>query len=286
MKQMFSFFIICFLTLYANAENFSGLWTGTLKYKITLEDYRLNARMEFHQSGNFLMGVLYLTRQEKGKEIGCNYLVYGWVNKQRLEMRRMLILKNYGLTDVDATLFTRADASFDFSNRQNSIRSAVFMKEENTLGPAGTLKLEQIKNTLSDESDQLLKKYTGIFFPSSVAAPVIMNTDFRTILWRKQLGNKPVFEFIPAKDNSSAVDVSLYFNGNLIDKWKSNESNTMEVDVSKLEDGMHSFVLKVETPSTEKLRFSIRRSAANVVKDMLFDLSYNRQVIVIMGLEE
>ncbi len=154
------------------------------------------------------------------------------------------------------------------------------------MGPAGTLKLEQIKNTLSDESDQLLKKYTGIFFPSSVAAPVIMNTDFRTILWRKQLGNKPVFEFIPAKDNSSAVDVSLYFNGNLIDKWKSNESNTMEVDVSKLEDGMHSFVLKVETPSTEKLRFSIRRSAANVVKDMLFDLSYNRQVIVIMGLEE
>lgn len=286
MKQMFTFFILLLLSFRTNAETFSGVWTGTLKYKITLEDYRLNARMEFKQNGNFMMGVLYLTRQEKGKEIGCDYLVYGWMNKQRLEMRRMLILKNYGLTEVDATLFTRADANFDFSDKHNTIRAAVFMKEENTLGPSGTLKLEQKDNTLSKDSDELLQKYIGIFFPSAQGSPAIMNTDFRTILWRKQLGSKPEFEFIPSKDNSDTVEVGLYFNGNLIDKWKANESNTMEIDVSKLEDGMHSFVLKVETPSTEKIRFSIRRSAANVVKDILFDLSYSKQAIVIMGLDE
>lgn len=285
MKQVFTFLFVITLSAAVKAGGFTGKWTGTLSYMISLEDLRFNARMEFEQNGNFMMGILYLTQQVNGKETGCDYLVYGWINKERLELRRMLILKNYGLTEVDATLFTRADAKFDFSDRQHKIRAAVFMKEENTFGPPGTLKLQQKDTVLTSESRALLKKYTALFFPSRIV-PVIMNTDFRTILWRKQLGSKPFFEFIPAKGNAASVEVSLYFNGNLVDQWKANESNTMEVDVSKLDAGMHCFVLKVETPSVEKVRFSVRRSAANVVKDLLFDISYQRQVLVIMGLDE
>lgn len=285
MKQMFTFLFVITLSAAVKAGSFTGTWTGTLNYMISLEDLRFNARMDFEQNGNFMMGILYLTQKVNGKETGCDYLVYGWINKERLELRRMLILKNYGLTEVDATLFTRADASFDFSERKHKIRAAVFMKEENTFGPPGTLKLQQKDTLLASESRELLKKYTALFFPSRFA-PVIMNTDFRTILWRNQLGSKPFFEFIPAKGNAASVEVSLYFNGNLVDQWKANESNTMEVDVSKLDAGMHCFVLKVETPSVEKVRFSVRRSAANVVKDLLFDISYQRQVLVIMGLDE
>lgn len=286
MKQMFTLLFVITLSAAVKAGGFTGTWTGTFNYMISLEDLRFNARMDFEQNGNFMMGVLYLTRQENGKETGCDYLVYGWINKERLELRRMLILKNKGLTEVDATLFTRADAKFDFSDRQHKIRAAVFMKEENTFGPPGTLKLQQKDTALAHESKELLKKYTALFFPFQVGAPAIMNTDFRTILWRKQLGTKPFFEFISAKGNTHLVKVSLYFNGNLVDQWKANESNTMEVDVSKLEAGMHCFVLKVETPSVENVRFTVRRSAANVVKDLLFDISYQRQVLVIMGLDE
>jgi len=286
MKQMFTFLLLFYLSHSLKAEQFSGSWTGSMKYMISLEDLKLNARMNFQQNGNYMLGILNLSSNENGKKISCEYLVYGWINKQRLEMRRMLILKNDGLENIDASLFVRADASFDFSEKENRIRASVFMKEENFLGPPGTLRLVQKDTALSAGLKELLQKYTAIFFPSTLQQPVITNTDFRTILWRKQLGDKPEFDFIPSKNNSPELKVGLYFNGIQIDRWNANEENTMKVDVTKLQDGMHCFVLKLETPAAESVRFSVRRSAANVVKDILFDISYTRQVIVIMGLDE
>lgn len=286
MKQIFTFLILFIISLSAKAGEFSGTWTGAMKYMISLEDLKLDARMDFNQKGNYMLGILYLSKNEKGKQVGCEYLVYGLINNQRLEMRRMLILKNNGLDTVDASLFVRADASFTFSEKEKKIKAAVFMKEENYLGPPGTLRLVQKDTALSTTAKELLQKYTNVFFPSVIGQPVVMNTDFRTIIWRKQLGDKPEFDFIPSKSNNPALKVGLYFNGLQIDSWNANEENSMKVDVTKLQDGMHCFVLKLETPTTEAVRFSVRRSAANVVKDILFDISYTRQVIVIMGLDE
>jgi hypothetical protein len=285
MKQMFTFLVLFIVSFSSKAGQFSGSWSGDIKYRISLEDLKLNARMDFQQNGNYMLGILYLTKKEKAKDISCEYLVYGWINNQRLEMRRMLILKNEGLQNIDASLFVRADASFDFSEKQNKIRASVFMKEENFLGPPGTLRLVQKDTALSATSKELLQKYTAIFFPSALQ-PAVTNTDFRSILWRKQLGDKPVFDFIPAKNNNPLLKVGLYFNGVQIDSWNANEENDMQVDVTKLQNGMYCFVLKLETPTNESVRFSVRRSAANVMKDILFDISYTRQVIVIMGLDE
>jgi hypothetical protein len=70
----------------AFAQNYTGVWEG--HFYLRNKKHKMNVRIEVTEKENELVGVISTRGFENNTSYGCDYIVSGWVEKNKLILRR------------------------------------------------------------------------------------------------------------------------------------------------------------------------------------------------------
>ncbi|WP_407522360.1 hypothetical protein PDL71_14580 [Lacibacter sp. MH-610] len=286
MKSLYIFIVFIFVSFVTAANSLSGRWIGTLVYKFDSDAFRLNSSLEITEDGNRFFGVLSVRNNEKGKIIGCDYLIWGESKRDKIELKRLQVIDNFGMNNSDVGLFLKAEGVISIDESGASIKASVFMMEETLLGPPGTLKLKKRDDELSTLTIDKINGFKKKYFPDSIAKHKVNDIVIRHIAYPQRKVEKPVIDFLAAKKNNPAVKVALYFDGVKLEEWSSAQDNYIEMDLNGLPGKTYIIVLKVETETTESVSFVMRRAGLGRVQDSKYTISYDKQLNLIMHIYE
>jgi hypothetical protein len=276
--------LLVFISSSVFAQSLSGRWIGTLNYKIETETSKLNISLEVEQKGNDLFGVISLRNNNKGNIIGSDHLVHAEIKGDKILFKPLQLIKNYGMSIFDFSMFQRAEGTISINGEQAEIRASAFLGEDNYLGSLGTLKLKKEDPSLSQLSIDVINSFKKLYFPDSSGNYIIKSAVFRNIAYPKRIVEKGIIDFRAAKKNNPDVKVAIYFDGIKLEEWSSAQDNYIEMDINGLEKGTHIIVLKVETKDAEPVSFAMRRADRNRVQEVKYTISPGSQLNLIMNI--
>lgn len=286
MKSIVSILFLIFVCSVSRAGLVSGRWIGTYNFNFEGERILFNTSLEVEQNENYFFGILSIRNNNRGDIIGCDYLVHGEVNNEKIRINRIHVVQNFKMSTLLRVSIQRAEGNISFDETGGQIRASVFMGEEYFIGPDGTIKLKKEDHKLQQLSIDQIHSFKKKYFPDSTGNHVIQNAIFRNIAYPRKIIEKPVIEFKASSKNNPAVNVALYFDGVKLEEWSSAQDNYIEMDLSGLPEKTYIIVLKVETETNESVSFVMRRAGLGRLQDLNYSVNYNKQLNLIMSIYE
>lgn len=284
MKFILSILSLFLINTTSIAAEVSGRWVGTYKLSLYEERIVFNTSFEVEQSGNYFFGILSLRNNNKGNIIGCDYLIHGEIQNEKIKFRTVQLIQNYGMSNPLLASFNRAEGAISFDEARAEIKASVYMGQGQFFGPDGKVKLIKEDNILQQLSVDQIQSFKKQFFPDSTSNYVIQNANFRNIGYPKKMIGKPIINFKASSKNNPAVNVSLYFDGIKLEEWSSAQDNYVEMDLNGLGEGSHVIVLKVETRTNESVSFTMQRPGIKWELESIYTISADKQLILMMYL--
>jgi hypothetical protein len=107
--QLRAFLFFCFLSFAfsAVAQNYTGVWEGS--FSLRGKKNKINVRIEVTQKGDRLHGAVTTRGFENNTAYGCDYIVAGWVDNNKLVLRQSNVQRGVAMTKNDCGSFKRIE---------------------------------------------------------------------------------------------------------------------------------------------------------------------------------
>mgnify|MGYP006902216409 CR=1 FL=1 len=280
-----TFFCLLFCSAFvAFAQNPVGVWEGSY-FLQNSKKYKMNVRLEIFDSGPIMQGVVSTRGYSKGMVYGCDYVVYGTKDGNRIRMSNLNVRRGVVVSKEDCEFFQGFEVVFPKNDTSFTLLKGKWFWGNGWADNFTVKKTDSIlsQSAIDDFFNYHMERYT-LFEGNGV----MLATNKRPLKneGALQVDSSEVIIDINSIEKSEQDSISVLLNNEPITEIVSLYKKPLRIRLQQLNQEVSFFVIISESKNRKKIPLQLTIRQNDIVKEYTVEPGFVFNTMLLLKLKQ